>query len=41
MSLDPVGPVTLGIGTDVVVSSPVILGILEHLGVNLSPGLGF
>jgi hypothetical protein len=32
-------PVTQDLGADVVASSPVILGLLEHLGVKLSLGV--
>lgn len=33
-------PVSLGVGADIVASSPVILGLLEHMGVELSWGVG-
>jgi hypothetical protein len=32
-------PVTLGVGADVVVSSPVVLDMLEYLGVELPLGV--
>ena len=35
VSLDPGDPVPLGVGADVVVSSPLILSVLDHLGVEL------
>ena len=38
-SLDPGDPVIPGAGADVLASSPVILGVLEHLGVKLPLGL--
>lgn len=32
-------PVTLSVGADVVISSPMILGVLGHRGIELSLGV--